>query len=64
MARRDPCPTCGAKSRYSARYDRFLCHACKVWLDRPCGCKPEDHCPFPKSPEQPDQATLDKAEDL
>lgn len=62
--RRDPCQRCGAVTKYSGHYDRFLCAECRDWTDEACGCQPEDNCPFPKSPDKPSAWDIATAEDL
>lgn len=51
--RSDDCKQCGVATKYVSKYDRFACEACDVWTDLPCGCKPEDECPFEVAPDKP-----------
>lgn len=61
--RRDPCPTCGTRTKYAARYDRFLCPTCRTWTDEPCDCSEAD-CPFPRPFEKPTEEDLEQAEEI
>ncbi len=55
--RASPCPDCGEATVWVGRYDRFACKRCDRWTDTPCGCQPEDKCPFEKAPEKPSDRT-------
>lgn len=33
-------------------------------MDTPCGCEPEDNCPFPKSPDKPSDEDIAQGEKL
>lgn len=48
---------------YSAKYDRYLCKACKVWVEPPCSCTGSE-CPFPGAPQVPDDDIVGEAEVL
>lgn len=45
---------------YSEKYDRYLCKACKVWVEPPCTCTGSE-CPFPSAPEVPDDDIVAEA---
>lgn len=47
------CAHCGSQPEHVSKYDRFACRRCNRWTEPACGCKPEDNCPFPQSPEKP-----------
>jgi hypothetical protein len=41
----------------SLKHDAWFCITCDVWLEPPCGCGPEDDCPFPAvRPDKPSDA--------
>lgn len=59
MARRDMhTRTSACVKAYSEKHDRYLCKTCKVWVEPPCTCGPEDGCPFPGAPFQPDDEII------
>lgn len=57
------CSVCGKRCLYFYSYDIFGCVPCDRWNEKPCGCAPEDKCPFCPAPEKPSLSDM-KTEEI